>query len=91
MHNKAGWKVVIKSQGDLQPSFELGTKEPLVTMGRSLFLAESLRNKDSRKTKPISPAEMFFIWTEPGTLSLVLLSTSLHIACSRIGIGAGGK
>lgn len=56
MHNKAGWKLVIKSQGELQPSFELGTEEPLVTMGHSLFLAEFLRNKDSRNTKPSSPA-----------------------------------
>lgn len=83
--------MVIKSQGDLQPSFELGTKEPLVTMGRSLFLAESLRNKDSRKTKPISPAEMFFIWTEPGTLSLVPVVHFPAHCLQQDWDGAGGK
>lgn len=73
MHNKAGWKLVIKSQGDLQPSFERGTKEPPLTMGRSLFLAESQRNRDGRDTKPISPAvhRNAFQLTDPGTWSLV--------------------
>lgn len=39
MHNKAGWKSVTKYGGDLQSSFELCNKEPLVTTVRSLFLA----------------------------------------------------
>lgn len=39
MHNKAGWKFVTKYWGDLQSSFELCNKEPLVTIVHSLFLA----------------------------------------------------
>lgn len=86
MHNKAGWKLVIKSRGGLQPSFELGTKEPLVTMGRSLFLAESLRNKDSRKTKPISPAVHRNAFHVDRARTLSLLSTSVHLSYSRAGM-----
>lgn len=39
MYIKAGWKFVTKYQGDLQYSFELCNKEPLVTTVHSLFLA----------------------------------------------------
>lgn len=93
MHNKAGWKSVIKSQGDLQPSFELGTKEPLVTMGRSLFLAESLRNKDSRNTKPIGPAahrNAFHLDRARNFVSGPCCPLPC-ISCSRVGISVGDK
>lgn len=63
-------------------------------MGHSLFLSESLRNKNSRNTKLISPAAHRNPFSSGQSQELCLwslLSTPLHISCSRVGIGAGNK